>query len=183
MMSVLVRQVAPYAVILVVALALLQRTVTIAAAAGGQGAIGPALWPRLILWLLIATCAYEGLRRGWVALRGAPAARIVAAPEPQQDAMETHESDPRVVALCVAATVLYVAGLETVGFFLDTIWFVATLMWAGRFRRPVALAAISFGATMFFMIVFMRVIFVSLPIGTGPFASVSTAIMRLIGVH
>jgi hypothetical protein len=37
--------------------------------------------------------------------------------------------------------------------------------------------------TLLFMLVFLRVIYVALPIGTGPFEWLSTSLMRLLGVH
>ena len=61
--------------------------------------------------------------------------------------------------------------------------FVLCLIWIGGFRRFWAALAISTVATLLFMLVFLRVIYVALPIGTGPFEWLSTSLMRLLGVH
>jgi len=83
----------------------------------------------------------------------------------------------------VAASLIYLALFEIVGFFVDTLVFVMALIWIGRFRHFWAALAISTVTTLLFMLVFMRVIFVALPLGIGPFEWLSTSLMRLLGVH
>jgi putative tricarboxylic transport membrane protein len=83
----------------------------------------------------------------------------------------------------VAASLVYLALFEIVGFFVDTLVFVMALIWIGRFRRFWTALAISAVTTLLFMLVFMRVIFVALPIGIGPFEWLSTSLIRLLGVH
>jgi putative tricarboxylic transport membrane protein len=55
-------------------------------------------------------------------------------------------------------------------------------MWIGRYRRiGVVLATSAIGA-LAFMFMFMKVVYVSLPLGVEPFAQVSFALMRIMGI-
>jgi putative tricarboxylic transport membrane protein len=141
---------------------------------------GPDSWPKLILYMLMATSAFEFVRRLLAARRQSPApitAPAVAMP------FEREPADMRIVFTCVAAALVYLLLFEIVGFFCDTLVFVLALSWIGGFRRFWTALAISVTTTLLFMLVFLRVIFVALPIGIGPFEKLSTGLMRLLGVH
>lgn len=174
-----VGRVVPYALVFGVAAFLLYRANHFEFTAAADQ-IGPDSWPKLILFMIMATSAFEGVRRLLTArsIRSGPAAvPIVESP------FEREPADMRIVLTCVAASLVYLALFEIVGFFFDTLVFVMALIWIGRFRRFWTALAISAATTLLFMLVFMRVIFVALPIGIGPFEWLSTSLMRLLGVH
>jgi putative tricarboxylic transport membrane protein len=56
-------------------------------------------------------------------------------------------------------------------------------MWVGRFRRPKIVAAASVLGSLTFVFVFMKVVYVSLPLGVGPFRTLSAWIMAALGIH
>jgi putative tricarboxylic transport membrane protein len=56
-------------------------------------------------------------------------------------------------------------------------------MWLGGFRRPGWVAVLSVMLSVFLTFVFMKLIFVALPLGQGPFEKISLTIMSLVGVH
>jgi len=56
-------------------------------------------------------------------------------------------------------------------------------MWIGGFRRPVAVAVASVVGSLAFMFVFMKVVYVSLPLGHEPFSQVTFLLMRLMGIR
>jgi putative tricarboxylic transport membrane protein len=141
------------------------------------GQIGPDAWPKLILILITATAAFEIVRR---LLR--PAGAQTQA-ETVQDEFEMPHGSVRIVVGCIAATVAYLLALEITGFFVSTVVYMSVLIRIGGFRRTGITLLIGFSGALLFMVLFMRLIFVALPIGTGPFATLSVAIMRLIGVH
>ena len=98
-------------------------------------------------------------------------------------AIEDGPVHPGLVAGAVAATVVYLLILETTGFFLTTFVYMAILMWLGGFRRPTILLPLSAAAALVFMFLFMRIIFVALPLGIEPFARISIALMTAMGIH
>jgi len=80
-------------------------------------------------------------------------------------------------------TALYVPGLVFLGFFLATVAYLAAFMVVGRYRRWGVIATTSSVGSLAFVYVFMKVVYVSLPLGVGPFREVSTALMSILGIH
>jgi putative tricarboxylic transport membrane protein len=80
-------------------------------------------------------------------------------------------------------TALYVPGMDYLGFFLATVAYLAAFMAVGRYRRWGVVAATSVLGSLAFVYVFMKVVYVSLPLGVGPFRDVSTALMSVLGIH
>lgn len=175
-----VERVIPYAMVFCVAAFLLYRAEHFDFTAP-VNQVGPDSWPRLVLYMIMATSAFEGFRRLLSARRNhsavAPIVPTVESP------FEREPADMRIVFTCVAASLVYLALFEVVGFFADTIVFVFALIWIGGFRRFWTALAVSIATTLLFMVIFLRVIYVALPIGTGPFEWLSTSLMRLLGVH
>ena len=90
---------------------------------------------------------------------------------------------PRLLAGGIAITALYVPGLEVLGFFTCTVIYLAAFMWIGRYRSIRVIAASSIVGTLAFVFVFMKVVYVSLPLGMGPFRSISTWLLAFFGIH
>ncbi len=175
-----IERVIPYAMVFGVAAFLLYRAEHFDFTAAVDQ-VGPDSWPKLVLYMIMATSAFEGLRRLLSARRGRPAA--AAAAPIVESPFEREPADMRIVFTCVAASLVYLTLFEIVGFFADTIVFVFVLIWIGGFRRFWAALAVSTVTTLLFMVIFLRVIYVALPLGIGPFEWLSTSLMRLIGVH
>jgi putative tricarboxylic transport membrane protein len=174
-------EVAPYAALLAGAAYLYHDTRRFAAL-GRPGQLGPDFWPKAVLVLLIAVCAIEIVRR----VLAAGAAPERAAPRAEAPA-QAHDEEPprewRLLAAGIGLTVLYVPGIEYLGFFLATIVFLAAFMWVGRYRRPRIVAAASIVGSFAFVFVFMKVVYVSLPLGWGPFRVFSAWIMAALGIR
>lgn len=150
---------------------------------GREGNLGPAFWPRAVLVLLMIVCAAEVVRVAFF-YRPESAAPVPhsAAPLPNAD----EEDGVRYPALLfggIAITVTYVPAIEGLGFFLATILYLAAFMWIGRFRRPLVIAITSVAGTIAFVYVFMKIVYVSLPLGMGPFRQFSAWVLAALGVH
>jgi putative tricarboxylic transport membrane protein len=151
------------------------------------GTLGPDVWPKALLALLIAACTWQiagallgrrpqpvegqeppigGLPAGAVEAQGPPAA-----------------SHPRLVAGGIAMTALYVGLIETLGFSLSTAVYLAAFVIAGGYRRWGIVAVVSLGGTLLLLFLFMKVVYVSLPPGTGPFAQLTYLLMQLMGIR
>ena len=174
-----VDRVVPYALVFCVAAFLLYRAEHFEFTATADQ-VGPDSWPKLVLYMIMATSAFEGVRRLLTIRSDQPKAQAAPAIETP---FERERPDMRIVLTAVAASIVYLALFEIVGFFVDTVVFVFALIWIGRFRRFWTALIVSVVTTLLFMLVFLRVIFVALPIGIGPFQWLSTSLMRLIGVH
>jgi len=172
----------PYAALLLGA-AYLYRSAGHFAYAPRPGELGPDVWPRAILALLMGICAWEVLRRMFFA--GAAAAPPHAQ-QPGADAGDGAEEGARHAHLLYAGiglTVLYVLGMGTLGFFLATVLYLALFMLVGRYRRYGVIAVTSILGSLAFVFVFMKIVYVSLPLGLGPFKQISIFILAALGIH
>lgn len=141
--------------------------------------IGPNFWPMMILGLLIAVSSY-----GLVTCIIGNASTTTPEADNEEDAfLRPPEIHPHLVWFGIAATVVYLIAMPIVGFFLGTVPFAATLVYLGQYRQPYHIAILSVGLAVAFMFLFMRIVYVALPIGTEPFSNISIAVMSLMGVR
>ena len=171
------REIAPFAALLAGAAFLYSRTGAFAAAAR-PGQLGPDAWPRAILALLMFVCVFEIARRSW-SWRSARAGRARQAGAAEAEG----ERHPWLLAAGVAITVLYVPLVGILGFFLCTAIYLAAFMWIGRYRSVRVIALSSVLGSLAFVFVFMKIVYVSLPLGIGVFRSLSTWLLAVLGIH
>ena len=145
-----------------------------------SGRIGPGAWPQLILVLMLATALWGIVSS---AIRAGTPAPVHETAEKDEDLVRPPEIYPYRVWIAVAATLGYLLVLPLLGFFLATIVYSFGLMYIGHFRRPVPITMLSVAIALCFMFLFMRVVYVALPLGVAPFDQVSYTLMALMGVH
>jgi len=90
---------------------------------------------------------------------------------------------PLLLGVGIALTIAYVALLGTLGFAVDTAVYLAAMIRTGRYRRWPVIAAVAVAGSLVFMFVFMKIVYLSLPIGRPPFDAVSLALMQLMGIR
>ncbi|HEY1326736.1 MAG TPA: tripartite tricarboxylate transporter TctB family protein [Casimicrobiaceae bacterium] len=179
------RRALPYVVVLAISIALFFVSRRIDFSAPG-GRIGPDFWPKAILALAMLACAYQIVRTLFFAdeqLGGVLGSIIDEAAEPGQEPEQALPTYPRLIVAGIVLTVAYVLLIRHLGFFLATLGYLAAFMWIGGFRRPIAVAVASLVGSLAFMFVFMKVVYVSLPLGEGPFSQVTFLLMRLMGIR
>ena len=171
------------------------------------GRIGPNFWPKAILLLAMVTCAYEIVKRLFFAkddaadLEGVLGSVLKATPAAQEDRAEAGRGRddagdagagrtkdetplyPRLLWGGIALTVAYLFVVEKLGFFLTTALYLGIFMWIGRYRRIGVIVATSLIGALVFVFVFMKIVYVSLPLGVEPFAQVSYALMKLLMIR
>jgi putative tricarboxylic transport membrane protein len=152
------------------------------------GRIGPDFWPKAVLGLLIASCAYALVKivffdRSPPDLSGVLQDIMQAAPAEKSQAAEEAGPFPQLLAAGIVLTVAYVFLIDKLGFFLCTFLYLAAFMYVGRYRRLGVIIATAFLGSLAFVFVFMKVVYVSLPLGEAPFASVSLLLMHLLGIR
>lgn len=174
------RAIVPYAALLAVAVFFYAETSAFAAL-GREGQLSPAFWPRAVLVLLMIVCVVEIVRGAFFFTpEKEPAMPHSAAPLPEE---EDGTRYPWLLSGGIALTVLYVPGMEYLGFFLATILYLAAFMVMGRYRRLGVIAVTSVVGTLAFVFVFMKIVYVSLPLGAGPFRQLSAWVLAALGIH
>lgn len=155
-----------------------------------EGVLGPDFWPKLVLVLVIVTCLYEAGKRLFPGARGQEVGGVLE--ELVEESTRAHGDAPPAVPLehhpwllvaGMGLSVLYVAVIQTLGFFSATVPYIALFIALGGYRRWGVVAAVSLIGTLVLMFFFMKIVYVSLPIGREPFAQVMLALMQLMGIR
>jgi putative tricarboxylic transport membrane protein len=180
----------PYFVVLAIVCGLYVLAGRIDFAAPG-GRIGPNFWPKAILLLAMATCVYAIAKtllfgRGDRDVEGVLGSVLKEVPAADEATLTADAPEPRYPLLLwsgIALTVGYLFAVEKLGFFLTTALYLGIFMWIGRYRRVGVIVATSLLGSLFFVFMFMKVVYVSLPLGQEPFSQVTFALMRLMGIR
>ncbi|MFI4903750.1 MAG: tripartite tricarboxylate transporter TctB family protein [Burkholderiales bacterium] len=181
------RAIAPYLVVLALS-AYLFHLATRFQYTPRAGRLGPDLWPEAILTLMIIVCLGRIASILRDASRAYAGGGLLA-----QVTQEVHAADapaevppprqPLLLVLGVAFTIAYVALLGVLGFAIGTFLYLVAMMIVGRYRRYANVVVIAALGSLAFMFVFMKIVYLSLPIGVAPFDAVSLALMKLMHIH
>jgi hypothetical protein len=152
-----------------------------------SGRIGPDGWPKFIIGAMAALCVYEIAKRLLVGTSSTATGLTQGLNRPPDDAdRELAAREPErhngKLAAGIGLVSAFVFGVAYVGFFAGTALFLALFSWIGGYRRPVTVAIVALVGALLLLVIFMRVAYVSLPLGVGPFKTLSLALLRLIGV-
>lgn len=182
-MSPRLREVLPYAVVLAAAAFLYWAAGRIDVETGGR--IGPGVWPKAVIVFMAILCLFEIAKR-LMAGRGTSTAGVLRglerSPAGEPEAEASLPEHPRKLFGGIALVVAYVVGVSWLGFFVATALFLAVFPWVGGMRRPILSGVVGLAGAVALIVVFMRVAYISLPLGEGPFRVFSIALLRFIGV-
>jgi putative tricarboxylic transport membrane protein len=173
----------PYAALFICAAYLFYDAATFAAAAR-PGQLGPDFWPRAVLVLLMIVCGCEILRK-LLFDRGVDAV-VADAPHATPHDEEASAPEPRFplrLGVGIALSIAYVLTLDVLGFFVATALYLALFMVTGRYYRSRVVLLSSVLGSLAFVFVFMKVVYVSLPLGVGPFKVLSVWLLALLGIR
>jgi len=150
--------------------------------------LGPGFWPKLLLGIIIIL-TFADIVMALLCKGGKPAAEVEAAQNNEvleaADGLQGQEKKryPKLLLIGGLMTVAYVFLIEIIGFALCTFFYLAGFMYAGRFRRHLMIWVSSLLGTIFFMFLFIKVVYVSLPTGVPPFEGLTLMIFALLGVN
>ena len=149
------------------------------------GRIGPDFWPKSILVLLGLVCVYEIIKNLLIGetVTAAGLLEKFMKDSGEVEGEETQRSYPLLLASVIVLTVIYVVTVSSLGFFLATIAYLALFMIIGRYRNWTVIAVSSLLGSLTLVFIFMKVVYVSLPLGVEPFSAVSLWLLRVMGVH
>ncbi len=166
--------------LLLVATVLLYWAATRIQANTGAGRIGPDAWPKAIIVFMGLLCALEIARR--LAVRRRRRGPAPSGPEAADALRAPPEMQAGKLAAGMGLVLAYVVTVPWLGFLVATAIFLAAFPWFGGLRRPLLTAALGLAGSLALVVVFMRVAYISLPLGDGPFRALSLALLSAIGV-
>ena len=144
----------------------------------------------MILGLVIATCLYEIVKRLAFRQQGEGIGGMLeemveesAREHGDAGAAAPQERHPWLLAAGMALAALYVYSLQALGFVSATVPYLVAFIALGGYRRWGIIVAVSVVGTLAMMFFFMKVVYVSLPIGHEPFAQVMLLLMKLMGIR
>ncbi|MEW6665293.1 MAG: tripartite tricarboxylate transporter TctB family protein [Thermodesulfobacteriota bacterium] len=144
------------------------------------GHLGPDFWPKLLLGLTMAACLYEVIKTFF--FLKADTVPQPTTKETADERMTAKRSYPGLLTIGILMTLAYVYLVRFLGFTLCTMLYFALFMLVGRYRKPWAILANSMVGTLILVFIFMKIVYVSLPLGYGPFSTFSLLVTRMMGV-
>ena len=131
---------------------------------------GPASWPRVMLFGVIAS----GLLWGTVRWR--------LASQAASDLDSELGPDTEKLVCGVVAVTLYGAGMVYIGFAFATFLFLITWFLLGGLRKPLPLLANSALGTLALLYLFLKVAYLPLPRGVGYMDTLTVSLYRMLGI-
>lgn len=132
------------------------------------GQFGPDLWPKLAIGVIAIVCLFELLRALLTETR-VEAVGITEQFEQSEAAEDDAPRRPLLLAAGIGMTIAYGALVNQLGFPLATFLYLATFMYVGGFRSHGVIWLSSLIGSASLTVLFMKVVYVSLPRGSAPF--------------
>lgn len=194
-----IRRAAPYIVLLLVSFVLIWSLSKTPTDSVPEGTLGPTAWPLAIVVFMMILCAYEAMKRlagakdqftGFIerqekaAEQGEEVGSIKTLMAAQADEGEADDPPVQMGKLLggIVLITAYALGITYVGFFISSALFLSLFAAIGGFRHPIWNPVICVLGSFGFFFVFMRVAYISLPLGEGIFKDLSLLLLKLIGV-
>ncbi len=133
-----------------------------------EGQLGPGFWPRLVL---------AGLALGCVAKLVGGRLRLE-----RSAGHERADISRATLIAAIALIVLYIVGAGSLGFALATALFIAAFMRLCGARSPLSIVTNALVGTVVLLYAFVRLVYLPLPKGDGPFEAVTLALYRALGI-
>jgi hypothetical protein len=153
------------------------------------GRISPALWPKAVIVFMGLLCAYEIAKRLLASRLESTRGLIEGLDQNPAQAAAAKEAAAlapkpayRMLFSGIGLIAAYVIAVPWTGFILTTTVFLILFPLVGGFRRHGLAAGIGVAGGFVLAVTFLRVAYISLPLGEGPFRSLSLALMRALGV-
>ncbi len=132
-----------------------------------EGSLGPGFWPRLALLGLALACAGKAVEEWRRAARHHAEREPISLPT---------------LAAGIVLIIAYAALTPVLGFPLTTAAFIVTFMALAGLRSPAGLGASAVIGTVCLIYVFVRIVYLPLPKGDGPFETLTVALYRALRV-
>ncbi len=140
------------------------------------GRLGPVFWPKAILIMLLITAAFDLFFEARKAIARSRS-NVVIGP--------TESSVKRVwwlMALGLVITLAYINFSTVIGFPLANFLFLLVFTLLGGYRKLIPVLLISSIGTVVLVLLFVRIVYVSLPLGMGVFQQITLLLYSLLGI-
>jgi len=147
------------------------------------GRVGPAVWPKIVLTFLLGA-AMLGIVQAL--LPADPEQSLSSDPIPAsgegEGGLKARPSAMRALT-GIGILAMFPIAVPWLGFLTTCALVLFGQMWVGGYRKPMRMLVLAVVGTLALFFVFQRIVYLSLPIGTGPFADLTILVMTLFGVR
>jgi hypothetical protein len=146
------------------------------------GQLGPTFWPRVAIVVMAAAAAIEIAR---ILVTARADSVVTGIGEALEDEGEGDGEPPRVPRLLLGGIILTLGFgvlVTTLGFLLATFLFLVAFMYLGRYRNHAVVWTSALLGTLLLAVIFLKVVYVSLPRGTPPFDQVTRVVVDLLSL-
>ncbi|MSO85158.1 MAG: tripartite tricarboxylate transporter TctB family protein [Rhodospirillales bacterium] len=159
------------------------------------GYVGPEVWPRAVLVLLIASAVVgavqalvRGIDEGSASALIKSATRTVGREGEVEADLQIEAGDPSTrrplwAGIGIVLLLGFVVIIPYLGFTLTTFLLMFGVILCAGYQRPLIAGVTAALGTLAFFVIFQRLVYVSLPLGVGPFKELSITLMAAIGVR
>lgn len=147
------------------------------------GGPGPAFYPRLLILLLVLAMIVRIVHEVIAIRRGI--ADTEDAEEALEEGVEMDASliDMRRVGVVIALSVAYVVGTLFLGWVLATFILVIAFLWLAGKRNALITLPVALVFSVGMALVFVKIVYISLPTGRGVFDEFTLRLFELLGVY
>lgn len=141
------------------------------------GELSVRVWPTMALLGLLALSLYNAA----AAVISASREREIQDDQGMREGIWT-DVDLKKLATAVVLVLVYPLMMETMGFALATVVFMAVFLWWGGYRDPVKASLVVVGGTLAMLYVFVKLVYVPLPRGIGFFETFTVGLYSLLQI-
>lgn len=141
------------------------------------GRLGPDFWPKMLCILIIVFSVADIV----ITLMKKETRNST---EKVRDAVEASPKQmyPLLLMGGIASTAVYIYLQPIIGFSIATALYLASIMILGRYRNKLVIISCSFLGSFILLIIFSKIVYISLPTGIGVLGEFTFLLYKLLGV-
>ena len=147
------------------------------------GGPGPAFYPRLLIALLVFAMVVRIVQEVLSIRRGVIEEQEGEAALEEGVEMDASLIDMRRVVVAIALSVAYVIASLFLGWVVATFLLVIVFLWLTGKRNLLVTVPVALAFSLGMAYVFVKIVYISLPTGVGPFDQFTVLLFELLGVY
>lgn len=142
------------------------------------GRLGPDFWPKVLLFLMIIMAFMD------IALGIYKCVKNQNGNQPcGEEGEEVKQRYPLLLYIGIISLIAYVFVIQYLGFVLTTFAYLVSFMYVGRYRNHKVIWAGGLIGSVISVWIFVKLVYVSLPLGIAPFDQITILLYGLLGIQ
>lgn len=142
------------------------------------GRLGPDFWPKMLCLLIMVFSVADIV----ITLMKKETKNSTAEVNPDAAEESSDQMYPLLLIGGLVSTGVYIYLQPIIGFIIATALYLASIMILGRYRNKMVIICCSFVGSFILLIIFSKVVYISLPTGVGVLGDFTFLLYKLLGV-